>query len=264
MSFQPKITAVLSADGTSILVTDVTGNYNAGTNPGGWGAPNPVITSIIILRWKLYNSSTWIAIPVTQAQLAAGFTINSTILGVPASYVQPVNPQVNAPQPLPDGVEFVELLVIYNPLSPGAPTVGVTPGSNIVNVSSSVYSFAGINYLVFISDTTTVYQILSQTPTYIVLDKPYAGSLLADTPFYAANADALLLNAVNVNSYIDNIMASVTSEELEGKLLDKVFYKTMKAGIAQSRFNQQDYYGADLILQNLYSEILIESTIGGY
>ena len=261
MSFQPKITTVLSTDGVSILTTDITGAYNAGTNPTGYGAPNPLSSSPIILRWKLYNSSTWITIAVTQATLAAGFNITNAILGISGNYVQPINPQIATPQAIPDGVEFTQLLVLSALLTSGQ----TTPGSNSVGiVGIGASAFTNINYIAFSSDLTNIYQILSVTSTYIILDKPYAGTSFTDIPVLAYNADSLLINVVNANTYIDNILASVTSEELDGNLLNKTFKRFMEIGIAQSRFNQQDYYGADLILQNLYTDILQESTINGY
>jgi len=48
MSLQPKI-KVLSQDATlysSITVKDDTGTYDAGTNPGGFGTPNPLTTDV--------------------------------------------------------------------------------------------------------------------------------------------------------------------------------------------------------------------------
>jgi len=40
MSLIPKITTEFNPDNQSLTITDVTGLYDAATNPSGWGAPN--------------------------------------------------------------------------------------------------------------------------------------------------------------------------------------------------------------------------------
>lgn len=42
MPLQYTQTVSVSDDSTSFTLTDTTGNYNAVTNPGGWGVPNPI------------------------------------------------------------------------------------------------------------------------------------------------------------------------------------------------------------------------------
>lgn len=59
MAFTPKFTITQSNDGKSFVITDVTGNYNVSTNPGGYGAPNPTqasITSATLLLDRPYQN----------------------------------------------------------------------------------------------------------------------------------------------------------------------------------------------------------------
>ena len=54
-------TVSVSDDSTSFTLTDTTGNYNAVTNPGGWGAPNPAkVNSYPFLQVYDYCSETYL------------------------------------------------------------------------------------------------------------------------------------------------------------------------------------------------------------
>jgi len=62
MAFQPKFTVSLGSDCHSFIITDTTGNYNASTNPTGWGTPNPAtsdITRITLSVKNLYTNITY-------------------------------------------------------------------------------------------------------------------------------------------------------------------------------------------------------------
>jgi len=62
MAFQPKFTVSLGSDCHSFIITDTTGNYNASTNPTGWGTPNPATsdaTRITLSVKNLYTNITY-------------------------------------------------------------------------------------------------------------------------------------------------------------------------------------------------------------
>ncbi len=62
MAFQPKFTVSLGSDCHSFIITDTTGNYNASTNPTGWGTPNPAtsdVTRITLSVTNLYTGVTY-------------------------------------------------------------------------------------------------------------------------------------------------------------------------------------------------------------
>lgn len=231
----------MSADGTILTIIDGTGAYNVSTNPTGYGTPNRVISTDIVLRWKLYNSPDWIQIPgITGGDLASGVAITTVLLG-----------QSGTAQLLQDGVEFVQYLGLY---SKGG-TVAVVPGTNRVDISNfSLSDFTGIDYIAFSSDLTSIYGIVSRGSNYLILDRCYAGSLTTETIYDAQNGDLFELVQTYSNQQLDSQVAGTTAEQLYGKQLDRLFYRMMRLFIAQARFEKTDYYGSDLIMQQLYTE----------
>jgi len=232
----------LSPDGTALTVIDGTGAYDAMTNPTGYGTPNRAISGNVILRWKLYNSLDWLQIlGVTGGDLASGVAITTQSLG-----------QSPTPELLQDGVEFVQYLGLYDK---GA-AVTVANGSNIVTYTPNfaLSDFAGIDYIAFGSNLNQVYAIVSRTASTLILDQPYIGTLTSEEAWDAQNGDLEVLVQTYSAQQLDKQVAGVTSEQMEGKLLNRLFYTMMRLFIAQARFEAQDYYGADLIMQNLYTE----------
>lgn len=228
----------LSADGTQLVVQDTTGAYNASTNPTGYGAPNRTISTNLILRWKTYNSSVW---HVLAGWTGAAYTIDTVKLGL--------TPTI--PGLLPDGVEFVQYLGLY---SKGT-TVTVIPGST--KILHANLDFTGIDYITFASDLTTIYKIVSRTSTYLILDQCYTGVLSSETIYDAQNADLPVLIQTYTNQQLDIQVAGTSEENMCGPVLDKVSDRLMRSFIAQARFDKTDYYGADIIMQNLFTECSI-------
>ncbi len=232
----------MSADGTTLTVIDGTGAYNGSTNPTGYGTPNRAISSNIILRWKLYNDTDWVVIPgITGGDLASGVAITTISLG-----------QSNTADLLQDGVEFVQYLGLY---SKGA-TVTTTPGSDKVLIPNFTLSdFTGIDYIAFSSDLTSIYGIKSRGTGYLILDRCYTGSLTTTETIYdAQNGDLFELVQTYSNQRLDSQVAGTSVEQFYGKQLDTVFNRIMRIFIAQACFDREDYYGADLITRQLYTE----------
>lgn len=232
-----------SSDGTQLVVQDTTGAYNADTNPTGYGTPNRAISGNLILRWKLYNSNTWVTLP---GWTGAPYTITTVNLGLSASSV---------PQLLPDGVEFVQYLGLYDKSATGT----VTTGSNRVGFTG--LDFTGINYIALGSDLTKIYKIISRGSNYLILDSCYEGLNSTEELWDAQNGDLQVLVQTYTNMQLDDQVAGTSAEQLYGKQLDEVFYKMMRLFIAQARFEKTDYYGADLIMQNLFTQCFVRRPI---
>lgn len=235
----------MSPDGTTLTVMDTTGAYNSVSNPTGYGTPNRSVSANIILRWRLYNSNSWIQIPgVSQADLAAGYPITTVSLG-----------QSGTANLLQDGVEFVQYLGLYSKGN----TVTTEPGTKKILIPNfSLSDFTNIDYVAFGSDLTTIYGIASRGNGYLILDDCYNGVLLSETIYDAQNGDLLELVQTYTNQQIDQVVASTTAEQLVGKQLDSIFYRMMRLFIAQARYEKTDYYGSDLIMQELYNECFVE------
>lgn len=58
MAFQLKFTANLGSDCKSIIILDTTGDYNAVTNPTGWGTPNPEKADVASAYISIINLTT--------------------------------------------------------------------------------------------------------------------------------------------------------------------------------------------------------------
>lgn len=226
-----------SADGTQLVVQDTTGNYNVDTNPTGYGTPNRAISANIILRWKLYNSKSWYVLP---GWTGAAYTITTVNLGL----------SVTTPQLLPDGVEFVQYLGLYSKSA----NFTVTAGSSRVGFTG--LDFTNIDYVAMGSDLATIYKIVSRGSNYLILDSCYEGSNSVEVAYDAQNADLQVLVQTYTNMQLDDLVASTSAEQLYGNRLNDVFNRLMRTFIAQARFNKTDYYGADLIMQNLFKECL--------
>lgn len=232
----------MSADGTTLTVIDGTGVYDPDTNPTGYGDPNRDISTNIILRWKLYNDTSWLVIPnITGGDLAAGVVITTISLG-----------QSNTADLLQDGVEFVQYLGLYSK----GDTVTTEPGSDKVLIPNFTLSdFTGIDYIAFSSDLTSIYGIKSRGLNYLILDRCYTGSLTTtETVYDVQNGDLFELVQTYSNQQLDNQVAGTSEEQLYGRQLETIFNKIMRIFIAQARFTKQDYYGADLIMRQLYTE----------
>lgn len=228
-----------SSDGTQLVVQDITGAYNADTNPTGYGTPNRAISANLILRWKLYNSNVWSVLP---GWTGAPYTITTLNL----------NLSTGSPQLLPDGVEFIQYLGLYDKSATGT----VTAGSNRVGFSGS--DFTGIDYIALGSDLTKIYKIISRGSNYLILDSCYEGPNSTEELWDAQNGDLQVLVQTYTNMQLDDQVASTSAEQLYGEQLNNVFNRLMRLFIAQARFNKTDYYGADLIMQNLFRECLVK------
>lgn len=103
MALNININVVRSLDQLSFIITDQTGVYNVNTNPGGYGAPNPVVgdfisanvtvtmcdTTTLLPTGQTYTINVYPTIPNTTG---AGYLIPNTSLGLAAD------------QKIPDGV----------------------------------------------------------------------------------------------------------------------------------------------------------------
>lgn len=113
MALNININVVRSLDQLSFIVTDQTGVYNVNTNPGGYGAPNPVVgdfisanvivtvcdTTTLLPTGASYNFNVFPTLPNTNGN---GYVIANTDLGLAAD------------QKIPDGVYkfFIEMETI--------------------------------------------------------------------------------------------------------------------------------------------------------
>lgn len=69
-----------------ILIEDITGDYNAGTNPGGWGAPNPVRADVSINNLLVTKPNETSATTIDVLTTYDFMAVNTTLYFTPSAY----------------------------------------------------------------------------------------------------------------------------------------------------------------------------------
>lgn len=74
----------ISTDGTTLVVTDTTGNYDVTTNPGGYGSPNETRANLYLKLFVSIRKSTgreYLTVPAYNENTATTWTITDTADG---------------------------------------------------------------------------------------------------------------------------------------------------------------------------------------
>lgn len=225
----------LSSDGTVLTVQDTTGNYNAVTNPGGYGTPNPVRSANILLRWKMYSDCGWISISGSylQSDIEAGYAITTVAAGLSAQ-----------PGLFPDGVNEIQYLSGYA-LSGSVTTVY---GENTVQSSGLDMSTLQIGmYLSFNTNPKAVYQVLAISGGTITLDTPYGGTNTSETclEWYTTTLD-VLVQTLGQNR-INDRLCRVPASQIWDYWLDQLCLMTMNELAASAKMDAGDIAGANAL-----------------
>lgn len=237
----------LSVDGSQLVVQDTTGNYNASTNPGGYGTPNLGPASLVQLRWKMWNDCLWRLISGTYsvADIQAGYTIDTINIGLSTDS-----------RLLPDGVEQVQLLEGY-PVA--TKTLTTVSGSNEVDLNTfDIDDFTGFEYLSFQSIPNEIFKIINIEGTTIILDHPYTGSNSTELINQWYGAELPVLVQTFGNNRINKDLTGVTACCMEGKTLNNLMSRTMDSYAAVARFEAQDYLGANTLATAVANSTLIK------
>lgn len=147
MPLIPKITVTVVDEilGKSITLQDTTGAYNAGTNPGGYGAPNYATTDLdwAILRFRNYKDTSYTDQKLSSltAILGSGQAVSGLEDGI-----------------FPDGAwELKYYPVVAHPVTPGVDTaITWTVGSKTFNLANASTLLAGVKAILVknLSETT--------------------------------------------------------------------------------------------------------------
>lgn len=224
----------LSQDGTSILLRDTTGVYNAGVNPGGYGAPNPTVedAALAILLYSVYggqkNQINFLSGP---EEMITGVTFTALTLGITTDQSKPYL--------IPDGVNVFNYLVGYNL------TGAVTADGYVIDTSAADVP-DGLGYVAFSSNNLKVYKIVAQDNDSITLDEiPEIAE--GDTLVGFYSTDGYTLVDTYINRLVDKKVVGTTPCDDPVQLMEDV----MNILAAASRFNQQDYLGANTLITTL-------------
>lgn len=225
----------LSADGTTLTVQDTTGEYDAETNPGGYGEPNPEPSTMLQMRWSLWASCLWTLIQgdYVSADIQAGFAITTinTLLSTGLNL-------------LPDGVEQVQMLMGY--AMDVDNNLAVINGSCTATLTGFIPSdFTGIRYISFVSLPDEIFEILNIVGNTVYLDHPYDGDNTTELVNQWYNVDLQILVQTAGNNNINQQLARVTAGSLKGDKLIELTSQTMDSFAASARFDAGDYQGAN-------------------
>lgn len=137
----------VSTDGKNIIVKETTGAYDASTNPGGFGTPNPDTTffQLIILKLLYIDGSITYLATASASDFLGGsnYSINSGLLPSPADY------------PFKDGV-----LQVTSYASSTLVTVVGTAGNKFI--TGSLANFVAADAIV---DSGNVVYLIDKTQT---------------------------------------------------------------------------------------------------
>lgn len=229
-----KLTAgALSEDGTSITLQDTTGLYNAGTNPGGYGSPNPTSASsaLCLIQYSIFGGTKNIIVPEI-ADMIAGKVFTPLTLGLTTDTTKPYL--------IPDGVNTFEYMVGYS--------TGVFPGiEGTVIDTTGLTILDGVTFVSFSSNNSKVYEIKDRSVNSITLfeEPEYA---IGDTLIVFYSFTAYSLVDTYINKLIDKQVIALNS--CNGTEVE-LFEDVMNLAGAASRYTQKDYLGANTLITTL-------------
>lgn len=240
MGLQPKV-AVVQSKSTGVTVADVTGAYNASTNPGGYGAPNPIKASVteVLIQQAIIGE----ALPT-----ASRFTVDER-----ADYLDGIGVATGNTL-LKDRVYDIRALIGYA----GASTLTAAGGSNQFTLTNASTVFANAVGFTLNTDPTILYRIDRTKP--LTISSAYTIETLpavtngAITIYYEAQVYALVYDQGEdclLKDIADADLGCDCSSEDTNALLERYAeYLSMKYKFTKTL----DYEGADKLAKKLQGD----------
>lgn len=242
MSFQPKV-RIISTSTDIIDATDGTGLYDAISNPGGWGVPNPAKASVVGILSSV--------VPLNLASTTFNRLSDQDV----ANYLFQGGIQLGSG---PDGVYTVEILLGFNtgnPLSsPGGSTVFTMNGADTIFALALGFTIDSLSLTSFYTIDRTQPLTGSGGSTTIPLP-PVAGVTI--TVFLSSDTKALVSQAglTCLNRDIANYAGDCGC--CEGQDLDGLMKRYAEYLAMNNKFNiELDYPGADTLARRLATACL--------
>lgn len=239
-----------AADASSITVLDSTGAYNAGTNPGGYGAPNPTAASVLYALIQLAHYDDLTSYGVKQVDPediipslgATGFVLTPSMFSAitPGSVFK-------------DGVYDMKYNVMFN--TPD--NITVTPGSSRFTMPNASTVFADCVGFA-LSDEPDVLYYLDRTKTLDNTGGYIVGTFAADiTPIQAGRAAyetfLKILITRTGNDCLNTDIALWSDQGCKNEKFRDVWTRyTMKIAM-EGKFSQQLYMDAHRLAMKLES-----------
>lgn len=246
----------LSKDGKTITLKDATGAYSAGTNPGGYGVPNPAAPAVVALTARYWPDTLPYGNLVTDD---AGIVAN--LLGSGQAFTTLSFGQLTASQ-FAAGVHHFK----YYPLETINTVVNLTNNSLLVTVASGTTPNtwnSGYLGIVFIdpddSSYSKVYRIdraEAITTSQFYLEEAFEGlTKNGYTVMIAPEADLKVLVDVPAKEcLVGRIGKMAEACSCNNDEINRLIYMTLQLFASQVNFNCKDYQGAHNKIVGVYLE----------
>lgn len=233
----------VSADGKIITIQETTGNYDASTNPGGYGTPNPDITDFqsMLIVGLFINGTTINMVLTDYGTLQLYLAGDPNTLGLNSL----MSPGVNGVYPFIDGV-----LKLSSYAQLASATVSGVSGNAYIT-GTGLTPFITAEYV--ITPEYAIYQIDSgnagNTDSQIFLKTSITTDFIAATPAFYAACYAMV-NAEFICK-LTNAIAAMAAHG--GDEDDRAAYLTdilVKKFAADFEFANKDYIAADFSIRS--------------
>lgn len=234
----------VSTDGKTITIQETTGAYNVSTNPGGFGTPNPAISTFTtMLITGLYVNQTLIYLVITNSG-----TVQVFLGGDPQvlALTSELSPGVTGSFPFVDGV-----LKLTSYAKQASVTISGLEGNAFITGAANLTPFLTAEYV--ITPDNAIYQIdtdnVSNTTSKVYLKTSILVDFAAGCPAFAASCYAMV--KAEFSCKLVNAIAAMAGhggdeDDKAGILADML----VKNYAADFDFIAKDYIGADYALRS--------------
>lgn len=234
---------------TELYINDSTGAYNATTNTGGYGTPNPAYTDIASITLRIFRPN--VTDTYEDIILNGGSTPTAVQYANPnGGYYVALNSintgQSTGSETLSDGVYTIQEFVCYDRLDP-ATEVSVTNGSKDVVISTGYTDYTDFNYMYLPDGKLYEVASINALTGEVTLVENYAGTTTSSTNFtYAFMGVGYAMDYCSANTCMTSLLADqfvkdvqngCCSEEVSQKA-EHAFYEfyILKSNEAENNF----------------------------
>lgn len=245
MSLAPRI--LLRGQPAGVVLLDDTGNYDAGSNPGGWGTVNPSRVDVVHILVAQARLGT-----IPPEGIALSSIDKTAFLAGNSSVIQPLNGK-----PYDDGVYDIRARIGFS-----APnTITSVAGSMQFTMTAAATAFAtAIGFTIDSLDPTILYLIdrtktLNSTSGYVLSALP-AATGLAVTYYFEAQSYSLIFQ--NGQSCLNRDIAQFaqTCGCCDGEELNVLMCRYAQYLAMLEDFAMQEYANADALAVHLQQACL--------
>lgn len=240
MSLARKIDLVsVSTDGTTITVKETTGAYS-GSNPGGYGTPNPATSDVLFILFDLnyFNGDT------SRISIGTSTGLPAYLAGGNLALSGLLVPDIASAVPFKDGVVTIKSWAVMTIQSASA----IVGNNYITGTGLTPIITAGYMIIIGQQDIYKVDTSKPNSPTQVWFTSSIAYPSASVSPVYLATTYALV--TVEFNCKLVNAIAGMAqqcSDLYDSSSLSDLLVKKFSADF---EFAAKDYSGADFTIHS--------------